>query len=403
MDLSALRREAVVGLTRVPRVDWLPWHCAGIAWVLLWPLIVHAAEPIDMVRLDDGSVIKGEILRLNEDDELVVDTDFADEVEIEVEHIVAIEVDRLFTVRRLDGKKITGYLAISDGQLVVQATPSVPALPKPAPPDSVPLPAPEPEAAAPSGGPHPDELAARTLIPFREIDWIEEKPTFYRYNAAFNVGVQAARGNTDTTDLHFDARFQPSFGWDTVTLAAQYDKKEADGDTTTDRLSALFIYEHDFDRRWLGGLITTYERDRQRDLARRVLSGAGGGYKLFDHDPTHLKIFLALAYVSEDFTDDTKDRQYPGALWRLALERDLYKDDVTLYHNHQFVDSLQNLGNFLAETTTGLAVDVFDFTLSAEFQFDWTNEPASGSKQEDTRYLLKIGYEFEGDENDWWQ
>jgi hypothetical protein len=35
--------------------------------------------------------------------------------------------------------------------------------------------------------------------------------------------------------------------------------------------------------------------------------------------------------------------------------------------------------------------------------FDWTNEPATDSKEEDTRYLLKIGYEFEGEENDWWQ
>jgi hypothetical protein len=67
-----------------------------------------------------------------------------------------------------------------------------------------------------------------TVIAFSDVDWIEKKPTFYRYEAELNVGVQAARGNTDTTDLHFDGRFEPSFGWDTLRLSAQYDRKEAE-------------------------------------------------------------------------------------------------------------------------------------------------------------------------------
>jgi hypothetical protein len=70
-----------------------PWLPGAAAWVLFWPLVAHAGKPIDTVRLGDGSVVKGEILHLNEDDELVVDTQFADEVAIEVERIVAIEVN----------------------------------------------------------------------------------------------------------------------------------------------------------------------------------------------------------------------------------------------------------------------------------------------------------------------
>jgi hypothetical protein len=379
---------------------------AGVAAYLIFSSVAgYAAEPIDTVRLADGSTVKGEILRLNDDDELVVDTEFADEVEIEVEHIVGIEVNRPFTVRRLDGEKITGYLAISpDGRLIVQDTPTVPAQSQaPAPVPALEKPTPATDSTAPPADFRPLETVAATFISFRDIDWLEEKPAFYRYEAEINVGVQAARGNSHTTDLHFDARFEPSFGWDTITLSAQYDKKDAEGDTTTDRLLAAGVYEHDFDRRWIGGLISTYERDRQRDLTKRLINAAGGGYKFYDHDPMHLKTFIAFAYVIEDFEMNSADRDFPGALWRLDFERDLYKDDITFYHNHQFVESFEQLSNFLVQTTTGLAIDIFDFTLSAEVQFDWNNDPSEDSDEQDVRYLLKLGYEFEGDENDWWQ
>jgi hypothetical protein len=39
--------------------------------------------------------------------------------------------------------------------------------------------------------------------------------------------------------------------------------------------------------------------------------------------------------------------------------------------------------------------------LSAEFETDWVNEPAEDAKKLDTRYMLKIGFEFEGDEDNW--
>jgi hypothetical protein len=71
-----------------------PGPRAALAWILLWPLVVHAAEPVDTVRLDDGSVVRGEILRLNQDDELVVDTEFSDDVAIEVEQRCSVDSSR---------------------------------------------------------------------------------------------------------------------------------------------------------------------------------------------------------------------------------------------------------------------------------------------------------------------
>jgi hypothetical protein len=67
-----------------------------------------------------------------------------------------------------------------------------------------------------------------------------------------------------------------------------------------------------------------------------------------------------------------------------------------------YINSLQNFSDIGIETKTGIEFDLaWDFTLTAEFQSNWDNEPAAGIKEWDTRYILKIGFEFEGDQKDW--
>jgi putative salt-induced outer membrane protein YdiY len=237
---------------------------------------------------------------------------------------------------------------------------------------------------------------------FDDVDWIREKPTYFRYDAELNVGAQIARGNTDTTDLHFDARFEPSFGWNTLRISGLYDKKVADGDTTTNRWNASIVYERDFHRRWFVGAGNSYEADAQRDLDLRFIFGAGIGYRFYDDDPTHLSILPALAYVNENFEDDADNTDYAAIQIKTDFKRDLYKDDITFFHNNTYLNSVQELSDIIINSNTGIKFDMpWDLVLSAEFETDWENEPAEDAKKLDTRYMLKIGFEFEGDEDDW--
>jgi putative salt-induced outer membrane protein YdiY len=271
----------------------------------------------------------------------------------------------------------------------------------------------------------PEEIPAAVEIPegrqfsFDDVDWIREKPTYLRYDADLNVGIQLARGNTDTTDLHFDARFEPSFGWNTLRLSGQYDKKSADNETTTDRWKASIVYERDFRRRWFVGAANTYESDKQRDLDLRFIVAAGVGYRFFDEDPTHLSVLPALAYVNENFKTvltnveedpnlppiwekSSDDTDYAAFQLKFDFTRDLYKDDITFFHNNMYLQSFQDIDDIIVETRTGISFDMaWDLVLTAEVETDWENVPAEDAKKWDTRYMLKIGFEFEGDENDW--
>jgi len=444
-----------------------------VGWILLLSLAAlpqpaGAETPVDTITVKDGSVLRGEIKRV-EDDELVLDTDYADDVIIDVEYIVGIKSTQQFSVRLVTGEIISGFLVVSDGKIVLReslpppgeakaeapeqvdladttgearpatpppgaeelalgATPSAAERPQPAvtAADEEPRQAileqldrdeAKAEIAAASGMAPPEappaiEPPAGRKFTFHDVDWIREKPTYLRYDADFNTAVELARGNSDTTDLHFDARFEPSFGWNTLRFSGEYDKKTADGDTTTNRWRAIASYERDFFRRWFVGAANSYESDRQKDLDLRIIAGAGVGYRFYDEDPTHLSVLPALAYVNENFKEvvdangmkSSDDANYVAFQFKTDFKRDLYKDDITIYHSNMYLNSLQHLSDIIIETRTGITFDMpWDFVLSAEFQSDWENEPAEDAKKLDTRYMLKIGFEFEGDESDWFQ
>ncbi len=434
-------------------------NCVLLLSLAVAPQPAAADIPSDEVTTRDGSVLKGKISRV-EDDELILDTDYSNDVAIDVAHIVDLESERRFSVRLVSGEIISGFLEVSDGRIVLRESLLTPAEPgAEQAPETVGLeaiagevlpatPAPGVDRiavqAAPSAGeapppdviderprdegkleiaatPKPDPAAPATAIEppvvrsftFDDVDWIRKKPAYLRYAAEFNTGAQAARGNSDTTDLHFDALFEPSFGWNTVRISGVYDKKKAGESTTANRWRAEAAYERDFLRRWFVGVANTYESDRQKDLDLRFIVSGGVGYRFFDEAPTFLSVLPALAYVNENFEEfvdpvtnvklPSEDSQYVAFQFQTDFETDLY-DDVSFFHNHTYLSNLQDLGDILVETRTGIGFDMpWNLVLAAEFQSDWENEPAQDAKQLDTRYMLTVGFELRGDENDWFQ
>jgi len=436
---------------------------AGLILLLLLVLrpASAAGASVDKVGVRDGTLLLGQIKRV-EGGKLILDTDYASDIAIDVGHIVSVESDQQFSVRLISGEIINGTLTVSEGKIVLRedlaasgdfkaeelpremdmadtASKALPTTSDPAgevldaAPESgidelEPEPLPTAEAALPETAPddrqrsdttaeiakteqdEPSDSGAAAEPPetrtfsFDDVDWIREKPSYLRYSADVNVGAQLARGNTDTTDLHFDAHFRPSIGWNTFRLEGEYDKKRADGDTTTNRWIASAAYERHIRRRWYYSASNSYESDRQRDLDLRIIAGTGIGYHVFDQAPTFLSVLPGLAYVNENFAGSMNDTDYVAFQWKLDFARDLYHDDIRFFHNHMYLNNLQDLNDIIIETRTGFKFDMpWDLVLSAEFQSDWDNEPADNTKKLDTRYMLTIGFAFKGDETDWFQ
>lgn len=429
----------------------LPRALSATAFLVTFLTALAAdSSAADMVKLDNGDVITGTVKRLS-DGKLVVKTDYAGEISIESEHVTAVSTEKPFTVRWDDGSEKVGRMVITSGgqmDLVDSATPVAPTTvaaapnePTEAEPEEAPdglvhdLESAETEAAnvlaeaepadAPSAelaeakeaaaeataaaieyadevGERPVAAEAGGAINMSTVAWIKPITPFYRYEGSFNVGINAARGNTDTTDVHIDGKLTPSFGRNTVSIGGFYNKSEADGVVNKSNWTIRAEYDRDFGirRKWYGTVFNTYENDELADLTLRVTAGAGVGYRFFTERPTLLRISLGPAYVREDFTD-ALDRTFLSLRWNLNFEQDLWTEDLVFYHNDTMTFGLSEK-QYVLRTTTGIKMDLIaDFTLSAEFRYDYNGQPPPDTLKSDQYYVLKIGYEFRGDENDW--
>lgn len=235
-----------------------------------------------------------------------------------------------------------------------------------------------------------------------KVDWIKPIQPYYRYEGNFNVGINAARGNTDTTDIHIDGKIVPSFGRNTIALGGEYNKSEADGIVNKSNWTIRAEYDRDFGvhRRWYSSLFNTYENDELANLKLRVTAGAGVGYRFFNQRPTLLRISLGPAYVNEDFRD-ALDRTFLGLRWNLDFEQDLWSEDLVLYHADTMTFGLSEK-QYVLKTTTGIRMDLIaDFSVAAEFKYNYNGEPPPNTLKSDQYYIFKIGYAFSGDETDW--
>ncbi len=337
-----------------------------------------------MVRLKNGDVITGKILKVS-GGEILVDTAHCGKVTVDAEHVVDLQSDRVLTVEYEDGRKVDGYIAIGpDGELVVR--------------DST-----LPTAGVAPAEPQPAEAKETQSIDLTEIDEIHEVTPYYRYVGNLDFGLNVASGNSDSENANLAALIAPSFGKNTIQLDGQWNRGKADGKLAASNWRINSQYERAFWDRWFWLVFNSYEQDRLQDLDLRITAGTGFGYTFFEPDPTLLKVSLGPAFVDENFEDSDDDRQFAALRWTLDFDHDLFSPDVSVYHNHKLTAGLTE-DQLVALTAQGLKFGLIaDFALKLEFQFDHNNKPAGGAKKDDYRYLVKLAYDFKGDKDDWWQ
>lgn len=343
----------------------------------------------DVVRMKSGDVVTGKIESVS-DEELVIDPDFADAFDIKLKYIASIETKRPVKVTFKDGRERTGFIELdAAGNMQVRVEPSrweTKRADKPGPLGAV---TPQP----PPG----------TREPLADLGTIQElEIAYYRYEANIDLGFSAASGNTDSSSLDLSASIEPTWGPNSLELAGQVSRRESNNALSAENWSVLLQYERDLPNKWYAAIFGTVEQDPFQDLDLRTALVFAPGYRFFDADPTHLSVALGPAYVREDFSVPGADRDFPAVVWTFDFERELFGDDLTLYHAHRLIQSLTG-SELILKTTQGIEIDLWDdLDLKLEFDYDHTSEPALGiTEKDDLRYLLKLDLEFEGDETDW--
>jgi hypothetical protein len=225
-------------------------------------------------------------------------------------------------------------------------------------------------------------------------------PEAVAWHGSLAAGLTIERGDTDSQDanLEFKTRWIGDLYRFRLRLLYEGDRSRSDGGDyeTSDRLyrgrtqldrllsDRLFVYGR------LRG-----ERDGIADLDLRTSLGPGLGYKLIDRPGLSFEVQAGLAWVHEDYEDDSLDTDFPAGVLVWDLKKTL-RAGIRFFHEGEWSPSLREFNDIqLLTTETGLRIDlVKGWFTEAKLRWELDTETASGKERVNTDYIFALGWGF---------
>jgi putative salt-induced outer membrane protein YdiY len=312
----------------------------------------------DVVYMNNGDRITGDIKRVW-DNELFLETPYADEFPISLDAVARIESDEPFEIELRDHSEITGSFGVDESGAMVLIT----------------------------------ETETRPFSPMG-IEELSEPEERFDWDARSDFSYRATRGNTETTNFLWQAAGGVKIGDHRHRGDFSFDRIDQDGLTTKEQYTANYVYSWFFSDDWFLASGIGYERDPIRELTYRYTPGGGLGYQFFDDAYRQFEVVLSAVGVREKLGGVTEDSS--AARWDLRYRRDMLGGDLEFFHNHRLWVYVTGRTNRVVDTSTGFRWDVWgDIYMNVQVDWDWESEPAAGNEQEDITYALGIGIELD--------
>jgi len=324
----------------------------AISVMLLCCLDATAAE----IRLTDGSVIVGTILRLVDGEDLVVDTAHMDEVTIEWAAIDRIRNTQIVDIVTYDDRRFMGTVEVDDGQLTILAE---------------------------------DE----TRVAPEDVFMIDElNESFWdSVDAYSDLGMNIVRGNNQVTQLSFGAGIgYEGTDFETSLDASSIVNEQSETDDTR-RNTVRAAYTYLLSTKWQSSGFYQFESDEQQGLEGRSLLGGFIGHRLVNSRRHRFDVYAGAAVNSEKFEGLPREETpegLVGAAYRLRSALDL---DTRL----TFFPNLEESGRLRSQFDATVSVDLFadlDFKATAYNRYD--SDPPEGNDKNDTGLTLGLSWEY---------
>lgn len=325
--------------------------------ILLVPLILAAGFPVAdaaEIRLKDGSVVYGDVKKMIDGEDLVVDTKHMDDVEIDWEAIVEIREAGLVVVQLLDGRRVTGRLSLDEGEVLIEGQQSTTA----------------------------KQANVFTVDDSKETFWGAIKLNV-------DLGMNVVRGSNRVTQIssalgaRYDAeKFETSINATTIV-------NEQTVGQDTRRRTLAGDYRHILSNNWSIGGLAQYESDELQGLDSRTLLGVVVGKRLVNQRRHRFSLGAGVAVNSEDYEGAPGSESTEGLLgvaYRLRSAVDL---DAALL----VLPSLEQGDRVRAQFDAALSVDLIsdlDFKLTFYDRYD--SEPPFGNDKSDYGVTLGLSW-----------
>ncbi len=311
------------------------------------------------IRIRDGSLVIGTILGLEDGEDLIVDTEYMDEVVIEWEAIVEIRETQVIEVELFNGERLFGRVVVDEKGVSIIGDETTVILP-------------------------PDRIFA--IAEVNESFW--EGLEVYT-----DVGMNIVRGNNEVTQMSFGA----GVGYDARDFETSIDATTIINEQTEGqdlrRATLAGSYTHRLSGNWQASGLLQFESDDQQGLNLRTLIGGAIGNRVYNQRLMRIDLFGGLVVNSEEFEDQPQTETLEGLLgtaFRLRSAKGI-DIDATL----AVLPSLEQSDRVRVQFDGSLSFDLFsdlDFKLTVYDRYD--SRPPAGNETNDTGLTLGLSWSY---------
>ena len=325
------------------------------AAVLLLSLLAPVANAVE-IHLKDGSIVYGEILELVDGEDLVVDTEYMDEVTIEWDSVVRVSGTQVVEVELFDGRREVGAVSVGEDGVSITGVQAV------------------------------------NVDPSEVFEMSDANETFSEaLQAHTDLGMNIVRGNNRTTQVHFSGGVgYEASGFD-ASIGATMIVNEQTAAEDTRRVEVDASYTYKLGNNWnLRGLYQ-FESDEKQNLEDRSLYGGAIERRIVNQRRHRVELYGGLALNSEKFTGTPRSQTPEGVLGaryrlRWAADADLA---VTVFPNLEDSDRVRT--QFDGSLSFDLQSDL-DFKITVFNRYD--SQPLPGNEKNDTGLTLGLSWEY---------
>ena len=330
--------------------------CSSV--VFLCPLMVQA-KTTDVLVLKNGDRITGEIKRIW-DDEVTIEAKYTDEFDVDLPAVAYIESEREFEIDLADGRElvVTFPGADAEGNQIIKT------------------------------GSGTEILLLSNML---ELD---EPEDYYDWDTLVDLSGDLKKGNTDSRNVKLRAETTLKLGDHRHIGELNLFRETVVDNTTKDQTIFNYNYNWLFNDPWFFSALTTFERDPIIQLDSRVTVSAGIGLDIWNTADRSLNIQLGVGVRDEEIGNLSETSSV--ATWVLRYNQDFLSDDLTLFHNHSIIPTLNGRTNTSYRTSTGLRYEITDLlyaNISLDYNYE-TDPVDMETDSEDIVLLFGLGLEF---------
>lgn len=209
------------------------------------------------------------------------------------------------------------------------------------------------------------------------------------------LGGNKQSGNTDRSGVRFAAGLSGDIDdVNRARLDADVNYGEENDSETENNASLALNYDRFISEQWFANGNLGFEKDKLADLDLETIVGIGMGYQPYKSEDFNLLMTLGPSFVSREDSDGSKTEAI-NAQWTLRHDQKLFDGPVSMFHNHDILQSLEENKDFVFESQTGFSVPISgNFTGTFQIDYDFDNDPAAGAERDDTTYSVNLGYEW---------